>query len=404
MNSGVIAAEAIDTCLKTPARGQAALKKFDALMQHGPKEFSWFIYRVTNPIMRDFFMGPATCSVPKEAVLSMLAGDIFGKTPIWSSIWAFKMLYYIANILQPKRAFMGWKRRKFNIRRSMTTSSITPSDFPVTLQFVSSLSAVPRETGAELGGALLGEPSTGALPVWPVQRIFAPLLGATSPVVQETWLTTLPLRSGGSDDIVWCRNDGVLYGVLELSEADFCPCRAVVPPCRRPAPRPIAAYTGCSTPGHAAPGGVELPGRHQPWKPKAWNVTGSSISAARMPLSPCRRGATGNVPAACAIGLVGGTLNIAFMAGTTPAVPVENPRQVSAYNYPADYGPRSPTFSRARAGLSEARILFISGTASIVGHQTVHPGDVVGQCRESMANIAAVLAEANRLRRSMALC
>ena len=29
-------------------------------------------------------------------------------------------------------------------------------------------------------------------------------------------------------------------------------------------------------------------------------------------------------------------------------------------------------------------------------------GDVVGQCRESMANIAAVLAEANRLRRSPA--
>jgi flavin-dependent dehydrogenase len=117
MNSGVIAAEAIDTCLKTPARAPAALKKFDALMQHGPKEFSWFIYRVTNPIMRDFFMGPRNLFRTKEAVLSMLAGDIFGKTPIWSSIWAFKMLYYIANILQPKRAFMGWKRRKFNIRK-----------------------------------------------------------------------------------------------------------------------------------------------------------------------------------------------------------------------------------------------------------------------------------------------
>ena len=102
---------------KTPARAAAALKKFDALMQHGPKEFSWFIYRVTNPIMRDFFMGPRNLFRTKEAVLSMLAGDIFGKTPIWSSIWAFKMLYYIANILQPKRAFMGWKRRKFNIRK-----------------------------------------------------------------------------------------------------------------------------------------------------------------------------------------------------------------------------------------------------------------------------------------------
>jgi hypothetical protein len=47
----------------------------------------------------------------------MLAGDIFGKTPIWSSIRAFKIIYYLANIMQPRKAFMGWKRRKFNIRK-----------------------------------------------------------------------------------------------------------------------------------------------------------------------------------------------------------------------------------------------------------------------------------------------
>jgi len=116
MNSGVIGAEAIDTCLRNPAAAPAALKQFDKLMKHGPKEFSWFIYRVTNPIMRDFFMYPKNIFRVKEALLSVLAGDIFGKTPIWRSIWMFKLLYYIANIIQPKRAFMGWKRRRFNIR------------------------------------------------------------------------------------------------------------------------------------------------------------------------------------------------------------------------------------------------------------------------------------------------
>lgn len=116
MNSGVIGAEAIDTCLRQPAKAAAALKRFDALMKHGPKEFSWFIYRVTNPIMRDFFMYPKNIFRVKEALLSVLAGDIFGKTPIWRSIFMFKVLYYIANIIQPKRAYMGWKRRNFNIR------------------------------------------------------------------------------------------------------------------------------------------------------------------------------------------------------------------------------------------------------------------------------------------------
>ncbi|MDP3538220.1 MAG: NAD(P)/FAD-dependent oxidoreductase [Azonexus sp.] len=116
MNSGVLGAEAIDTCLRTPAKAAAALKRFDALMKHGPKEFSWFIYRVTNPIMRDFFMYPKNIFRVKEALLSVLAGDIFGKTPIWRSIKMFKLLYYIANIIQPKRAYAGWKRRHFNIR------------------------------------------------------------------------------------------------------------------------------------------------------------------------------------------------------------------------------------------------------------------------------------------------
>jgi flavin-dependent dehydrogenase len=117
MNSGLIGAEAIDTCLTKPGEAAAALKRFDDLMKHGPKQFSWFIYRVTNPIMRDFFMYPKNIFRVKEALLSVLAGDIFGRTPIWRSIRIFKVLYYIANIFQPKRAFLGWKRRRFNIRR-----------------------------------------------------------------------------------------------------------------------------------------------------------------------------------------------------------------------------------------------------------------------------------------------
>ena len=61
----------------------------------GPKEFSWFIYRVTHPTMRDMFMGPRNVLRVKEALLSMLAGDIFGKTPIWRSLRVLKAIFYI---------------------------------------------------------------------------------------------------------------------------------------------------------------------------------------------------------------------------------------------------------------------------------------------------------------------
>ncbi|MEI4872760.1 hypothetical protein Q8G47_28955, partial [Klebsiella pneumoniae] len=39
--------------------------------------------------------------------------------------------------------------------------------------------------------------------------------------------------------------------------------------------------------------------------------------------------------------------------------------------------------------------LFISGTASIVGHETVHLGDVRAQTHETLRNLAAVIAAAN---------
>ncbi len=271
------------------------------------------------------------------------------------------------------------------------------------LRFVSSPSAVSRETSGELGGAVVGEPSNGVLPAWPVQRIFAPLLGATSAAIHETWLTDHSVLAGRSEGIGWHRADGVLYGTIELNEVDF----------------PDAQ--GCSSLQAASAEAYRrifrlLDEQGMPHLWRVWNYlaninleTGGLERYRQFNIGrqdaflECHRGATGNVPAACAIGLIGGSLNIAFMAGTTPAVPVENPRQVSAYNYPADYGPRSPTFSRAVLVHPEGQeILFVSGTASIVGHQTVHPGDVVGQTRESMANISAVVGEAARLCRSSA--
>ena len=110
------------------------------------------------------------------------------------------------------------------------------------------------------------------------------------------------------------------------------------------------------------------------------------------------RGVVGNVPAACALGSTHGPLTIAFLAGRAPPLNIENPRQTSAYLYPKQYGPRSPTFSRASlVHLGQHQVLFISGTASVVGHVTLHPADVVAQTRETMANIEAVLTEANRL-------
>lgn len=105
-----------------------------------------------------------------------------------------------------------------------------------------------------------------------------------------------------------------------------------------------------------------------------------------------RRSVFEGSPAACALGTRSGPLRVYFLAGRAAPLAIENPRQVSAYRYPDAYGPRAPTFSRAAlADVGAGRsALFISGTASIVGHTTMHVGDVRRQTEESLTNIAAV--------------
>ncbi len=96
-------------------------------------------------------------------------------------------------------------------------------------------------------------------------------------------------------------------------------------------------------------------------------------------------------PAASGVGGHAGASIIYFLAAAEPAQAVENPRQISAYQYPPQYGPRSPSFSRAAL---HGEALFISGTASIVGHETRHQGDAAAQLDETCANLRALIANA----------
>jgi enamine deaminase RidA (YjgF/YER057c/UK114 family) len=107
----------------------------------------------------------------------------------------------------------------------------------------------------------------------------------------------------------------------------------------------------------------------------------------------------GTVPAASALGSPAGSpISIYFLAARQQPKMIENPRQTSAYHYPPKFGRHSPIFSRACVlHESVGTNLFVSGTASIVGYETIHQGDVGAQTRETVANIIALLDEANRV-------
>lgn len=97
------------------------------------------------------------------------------------------------------------------------------------------------------------------------------------------------------------------------------------------------------------------------------------------------------LPAATVIGSEQAGLVLSFLAAREPGLQIENPRQTSAFQYPRDYGPVSPSFSRATL---IGPHLLVSGTAAVVGHATRHPFDALAQTDEIAANLEALLMHA----------
>ena len=113
------------------------------------------------------------------------------------------------------------------------------------------------------------------------------------------------------------------------------------------------------------------------------------------------RGYKALLPAASAVGCKTRQLTVVFAARRSPPRHVENPLQIPAYDYPADYGPRAPSFARATVvGSPSAPALFVSGTAAIRGHVTVAPGDTLRQLETTVENLFTI-SEACGLGRSL---
>lgn len=100
-------------------------------------------------------------------------------------------------------------------------------------------------------------------------------------------------------------------------------------------------------------------------------------------------------PAATVIGTAAESIVVYFLAARTAGEPLENPRQVSAYRYPAQYGPASPAFSRGvLKHWNGSMHFYISGTASIVGHESQHTQQLDAQLDEILRNLQTLTTQA----------
>jgi chorismate lyase / 3-hydroxybenzoate synthase len=241
----------------------------------------------------------------------------------------------------------------------------------------------------------------------PIAEVRMPLLRGAAHLY-EVWSSGERARSGQRSRVRFRRTADMLFGCITLAESDVDPngCGAERAPPASALEEVTAQIYGevCAT----------LDAEGYPYLVRIWNylpdINGDCqgteryrlFNAARQHgLNAFGRALAGSVPAASALGAVSNSpVVVYFLAARTAPLFVENPRQVSAYHYPRQYGAHRPVFSRA-ALLTQAdrRTLFISGTASIVGHESLHVGDCAAQTRETLANIEALLQEANRVAR-----
>lgn len=100
------------------------------------------------------------------------------------------------------------------------------------------------------------------------------------------------------------------------------------------------------------------------------------------------------IPAGTCVGHSGTRLVVhaLHMPGTITAI--ENPRQRPAWLYSERYGPVSPAFTRAAV---VGGTLIASGTAAVVGEDSMHAESISAQCEETLRNLDS-LAEAGGAR------
>jgi flavin-dependent dehydrogenase len=108
MKSSAIAADAVDTWLRDQKKGLSELRKQEILVRRGIRNLSWFIHRFNRPGLKYLFMHPKDRLGVKAAVLSILAGDVYGNKTLFLPLLLFKALYLAASLLsRPPSAAHG---------------------------------------------------------------------------------------------------------------------------------------------------------------------------------------------------------------------------------------------------------------------------------------------------------
>lgn len=214
-------------------------------------------------------------------------------------------------------------------------------------------------------------------------RVPLPVLSPETP--HECWTVSGAVTHGSIDELRWSAGGGWRFVAIEIQESEVGGIEA------------------------ASERAYDLLLRHVPSNPerhlqRIWNYLGAINGGEgdreryRLFCNGRARGLAAHgvtaYPAATAIGHRGpsGLLQVYALCAIEPGCALENPRQVSAWQYPRQYGPTAPSFARAMKLQNGA--LAISGTAAVIGHASRHHDDAAAQTAEAFANLESLLERA----------
>jgi flavin-dependent dehydrogenase len=112
MHSAEQGVAVVDGALREPAHEQQLQGDMERELNGGLDVFKWFIYRFTSPTMKHLFANPKNYMQIEEAVVAMLAGDVFDSPAVRRRLRMFRVIYAITAIGMAPRALRGWWQRR----------------------------------------------------------------------------------------------------------------------------------------------------------------------------------------------------------------------------------------------------------------------------------------------------
>jgi flavin-dependent dehydrogenase len=126
--SSFAAANVVDRIIDHPQDATHLVAEYERHMKRGMTSFAWFIYRFNTRTMHNLFMSPRNVFRIEEAVVTMLAGDVFRKTPMRLPVLAFRGIYYVTALFNLPSAIRAWLKRRRNNAMTFTGGTLSVDD------------------------------------------------------------------------------------------------------------------------------------------------------------------------------------------------------------------------------------------------------------------------------------